>query len=284
MNLVMDKSGKVYGLLIVTVVVSLALLLISLTLSQFRSQLLPVSYLILIQILAYLTYFQFRKAVTAPPGSILRIEPSEVSPSELRLSDILLKEFDYIKETAAQAMNDRHTMVNYFLIITGVVTTLLGGLLVKDVSLASHQKNEIAQALALIFNFIGWLYFMQLVRLRQAWCSSAEAMNQIKEFYITNCGIFDEAARSAFLWRVDSIPAPGKKSNVFYYSAILISLISSAILTFASLISFVPGASKAGHYFSGGLGLYHFLFQVIMYSVFLDYKMEQNNESENKAG
>ena len=113
---------------------------------------------------------------------------------------------------------------------------------------------------------------MHIIRLRQAWCDSATAMNQIKEFYITNGRVPDDIARSAFLWDSKSIPRAGKKSNVSYYSAMLISFVSSVVLLLASWLltpSFEMGNVSL---FSCLFALYHFVFQMTCYSLFLDYK------------
>ena len=125
---------------------------------------------------------------------------------------------------------------------------------------------------AIFLNIIGWIYFMHLIRLRQAWWSSAEAMNQVKEFYIQNGRIPDDIARTAFLWDSRSIPKAGKKSNVFYYSALLVNFVSSSIILAASWFLSVNGGVEGFSLFTGFVGLFHFIFQMVSYSLFLDYK------------
>ncbi len=39
---------------------------------------------------------------------------------------IVLEEFRYARETAFQAMNDRHTLLNFFLVLTGLITSVEG--------------------------------------------------------------------------------------------------------------------------------------------------------------
>jgi len=104
------------------------------------------------------------------------------------------------------------------------------------------------------------------------WCDSATAMNQIKEFFVVNGRVPDDIARSAFLWDSKVMPKPGKKSNVSYYSAMLISFVSSIFLLFASWLLSPEFSNGNIGLFTWIISLYHFVFQMICYSLFLDYK------------
>jgi hypothetical protein len=72
----------------------------------------------------------------------------------LHLSEIMLKEFDYAHDTASQAMNDRHTIVNSFFIITGVIVTLIG-MCLKNEATNSLHNIPLVFVILLSFNFIG---------------------------------------------------------------------------------------------------------------------------------
>ena len=125
---------------------------------------------------------------------------------------------------------------------------------------------------------------MHIIRLRQAWHGSALAMNQIKEFFIQNGRIPDDIARSAFLWDTKTVPLAGRKSNVFYYSAMLISFISSLAIIFASSVLSTAQSMLEVPTFSITIGLYHFIFQMMCYSLFLDYRRQKKvvYEGHNK--
>src|SRR5574342_237843 len=155
--------------------------------------------------------------------------------ASLRLSDILLSEFDYVKETASQAMNDRLTMLNYFLLSAGLVVATIGVMWSKEGAVEFKYRNESLVALSLVFNAVGWVYFMQIVRLRQAWCESARAMNHIKEFFSKYCEYSKDFVQAAFRWRFDSIPAAEKKMTVFHLSALLVSILNSVAVGLASV-------------------------------------------------
>jgi len=229
--------------------------------------------LIIIQILVLATFFVFRNYTTARVTQPKRLKNPRLQENAFQVADLLLKEFEYIQSTATQAMNDRHTMVNFFLFITAGVVSIIGSSVLK---LSGEEftpfKESFLIAIAFFLNIIGWLYFMHLIRLRQAWWSSAEAMNQIKEFYITNGRVPDDIARTAFLWDSRTVPRAGKKSNVFYYSAMVISFVSSAVLLFVSWLLSQNDAASGISSFGYILVVYHFVFQTLTYSLFLDYR------------
>lgn len=241
-------------------------------LAEFNQQMI-VNYLIIIQILVLATFFVFRNYTTARVTQPKRLKNPRLQENAFQVADLLLKEFEYIQSTATQAMNDRHTMVNFFLFITAGVVSIIGSSVLK---LSGEEftpfKESFLIAIAFFLNIIGWLYFMHLIRLRQAWWSSAEAMNQIKEFYITNGRVPDDIARTAFLWDSRTVPRAGKKSNVFYYSAMVISFVSSAVLLFVSWLLSQNDAASGISSFGYILVVYHFVFQTLTYSLFLDYR------------
>jgi len=232
-----------------------------------------VIFLIVIQLFIFITFFAYRNLTTSRVYQIKKLKNPRLQENTFEFSTIMQKEFEYIRETARQAMDDRHSMINFFLLITGAVVSFIGArVLDMDLTELVGIKGSFLVGLAIFLNIIGWMYFMHMVRLRQAWWGSAEAMNQIKEFYIVNGRVPDDIARSAFLWEKRSIPRPGKKSNVFYYSTMLISFIASAVFFFASwLVGYMNGITQVT-VFTALLAIYHFIFQMSCYSLFLDYK------------
>lgn len=202
---------------------------------------------------------------------------------QFKFSEILLREFDYVEETASQAMNDRHTMVNYFLLSAGVLLAGLGVMVSEEGGAKFPYRFEVMILMSLIFNTVGWVYFMQVVRLRQAWCESARAMNHLKLLYVNNCGISPDLPERVFRWNISSIPDASKKMTVFYFSAFLISVLNAMAIIFASLI--LPNIntlldvkelrqskfiSEQSLWIGLTLGAYHLFFQMSMYTTLLD--------------
>lgn len=201
---------------------------------------------------------------------------------DFKLSDILLHEFEYVQETAEQAMSDRLTLVNYFLLSAGVVMAGFGLMVSAEGGANFAYRYEVVITLSLIFNAVGWVYFMQIVRLRQAWCDSARAMNHLKVLFVKHCKFPLTIAKASFRWNIESIPRAEKKMTVFYLSALLISLVNAASIGLACIITLgidiLHTSDKLREYFdipwqypaiSFILALFHLVFQMSMYTALL---------------
>ncbi len=276
----MDSTFKRGLFLALISALGILLLYFALFYGPTKQQQTVVLYLIILQVAILITFYSFRNQHAYRMRSVKKLKNPRLQENSFLLSDLLLKDYAYIKDTCNQAMNDRHTMINYFLIITGAIITIVATNL-RGATLQEATTRYMLMLVSIFLNFIGWVYFMHIIRLRQAWHGSALAMNQIKEFFIQNGRVPDEIARSAFLWDTKSVPAAGRKSNVFYYSTMLISAISSIVLIFASYISQSAGAFTTIPTFSWLLGLYHFVFMMVCYSLFLDYARPRTIMTQN---
>ncbi|MFC1921704.1 hypothetical protein ACFLY4_00305 [Chloroflexota bacterium] len=194
-------------------------------------------------------------------------EPPLVKP--LYSADILGWEFEYARFTASEAMRDRHTMVNFYLLAFGVIATGVLAILSREADL----PQSIGALLLWILCTVGWLYFLKIIRLRQAWHESAQAMNQIKEFFIQHDKHFEpEEMRSAFHWQAHTLPSPDKPWTVFFYSAVLIALLDSmAYVLGAALLdlnhSLIIPRVDLGLYLIFGIGF--LAFHIWLYFAFL---------------
>ncbi len=144
----------------------------------------------------------------------------------LRAEKILQMEFEYARETAGQAQNDRTIVVNLYLILVGGV----GSLLLAMATFADGGKlnvpTEVVGLLFLLIATIGFLTLFKLIRLRQAWFSSATAMDTIKEFYLQH---FPEL-RPAFHWRTNTIPPRDRPWTITFILSLMVVLIDSVAL------------------------------------------------------
>jgi hypothetical protein len=195
--------------------------------------------------------------------------PAQKAPGELDASDILGWEFQYAQTTASEAMEQRHTLVNFYLLAAGVAASAAAAILGGDLV----RLRGPGAVLLWVLCGIGWLYFLAIIRLRQAWHDSARAMNQIKEFYIQHAKDFEpDVLRAAFRWKAASLPRPEKAWTVFFYSAMIVSFIDS--------VAYVGGGVLLGldEAFAlplpvavviAALGLIFFAFHVWLYSAFL---------------
>jgi ADP-ribose pyrophosphatase len=165
----------------------------------------------------------------APPFSA----PGTGAEDGLSASDILGWEYAYIGTTASEAMQDRHQMVNFYLLATGIVVTGVVAIVAGE----RPVPGMAAPALLWLLLAIGWVYFLKLVQLRKAWYGSALAMNRIKQFYLHHNREFSASRlEEAFKFSVATLPPPGKPGTVFHYSVALVGLISSAAFVFGAFL------------------------------------------------
>ena len=187
----------------------------------------------------------------------------------LNASEVLQWEFEYARTTASEAMQDRHTMINFYLLAAGIVASGVVAVLSAETSV----PYQIGTVLLWLLCGVGWLYFLKIVRLRQAWYDSALAMNTIKSFYLQHCEHFtQEQLETAFRWRTDSLPAPGKRWTVFFYSAMLIAYLDTAAYVAGAVLIDVDAATSRPWTVLLSLsvfGLVFFSYHVWLYEKFL---------------
>jgi hypothetical protein len=205
-------------------------------------------------------------------------EPKPAETRPLKASDILGWEFEYARITASEAMQDRHTMINFYLV---VVTALGAGLLIVLGGVPGKGglpgqdglPTVVGTALLWLLCLVGWLYFLKVIRLRQAWHESARTMNQIKGFYIQHAKEYEpEVLERAFRWKAHTLPPPEKAWTVYFYSAMLIALLDSAAYVAGGILLGWDRAQPFNLIVVGLLvwfGLALFAFHVWMYFAFL---------------
>lgn len=180
--------------------------------------------------------FSIRQGKDSTPHALSDIANKEgLDPKAL-----LTSEFEYARITASEAMNDRHTVVNFYLLLTGVVVSAVVALVGADKPGGSWLGNAfpfVAMALLWALCIVGWLYLLQIIRLRQAWRDSAQTMNEIKEFYMARVALFSPQEFSqAFRWRSETLPPAGKLWTIHFFSAALIALLNSLVYVGGALL------------------------------------------------
>ena len=150
----------------------------------------------------------------------------------LSADNILTAEFSYARETAGQAMEDRHRMVNYYLVIVGLTINAVVGLLRSGEEALIffnefEQKGMIVYLLCALY-LIGVLYLNKLIRLRWAWYGSAAVMNRIKDYYDAQLPEYHLKDR-AFSWTTETLKEmnPARSNTVFFGSALVIIAINA---------------------------------------------------------
>ncbi|MGH7491351.1 MAG: NUDIX domain-containing protein [bacterium] len=199
------------------------------------------------------------------------------------LQQMALYEYEYVQETMAQAMNDRHTLINYFLLSAGVMLATLGAIYSQEGMMYSPYKNHIAITIGLFFCFVAWIYLMKIIRLRQAWCESCAAMNRIKEFFLRNSGFHKNPKASPFYWKVDTIPPADKKGTLFHLEAILISFLSALAIGFVSVLLLQADSWRTAFWIPASFFLMGFILLSATYFVFLEELPEESSAASSNS-
>jgi len=142
-------------------------------------------------------------------------------PLPLDFDELLAAEYDYIAQTAAQAHEDRARVSSFYLIAVGSLLAAMFGTQLFDPGFYSRTVNLMFSGLFILLTLLGTSTIMQLARLRAAWYESAQAMNQLKDFMVSQ----NESLAKAFRWTTNTLPPRYKTASVSYYQAVEVALI-----------------------------------------------------------
>ncbi|MGO8948095.1 MAG: hypothetical protein ACLQUY_10620 [Ktedonobacterales bacterium] len=152
----------------------------------------------------------------------------------LALENMLLEEFNYAGVTAYQAMEDRARMFNLYLLLVGILASGLGAVFQLGSGVRQYLL-PVAVLLLLLIGGLGYVFFLKLIRLRQAHRESLIAMGKIKTFYIDQFKPQLPKIENAFHWRLETIPPGEKFGNVTFlvcYTTAVLGCLCFAIAAF----------------------------------------------------
>ncbi|MCZ2126532.1 MAG: hypothetical protein LC099_02020 [Anaerolineales bacterium] len=142
------------------------------------------------------------------------------SKPNLNPDQILNSEFQYISQSAFQANEDRSRISSFYLVTVGsFVAAILSVHFEAQASFVSFAFF----LLFLVLTGMGALTIAQLARLRAAWHEAAQAMDQIKEYYIAN----NPHLSDAFKWRMKDIPPTNKPYSIANLMAIEVAMLGA---------------------------------------------------------
>jgi hypothetical protein len=151
-------------------------------------------------------------------------------PVPVEFDELLASEFDYIAQTAIQAHEDRARVSSFYLIAVGSLLAALFGTQLFDPEFFSRTVDLMFGGLFVLLTLLGTSTVMQLGRLRAAWYESMLAMNQLKDYMISE----NESLAKAFRWKTSTLPSKYKPGSVSYYQAVEVALISGLMFGAAS--------------------------------------------------
>ena len=179
-------------------------------------------------------YWASTRKKIAQPRSPFEFPSSSI---ELDPQPLLLAEFEYARETAGQAMSDRNSMVGFYLLAFSIIATSVVELLRAEMGQQLWFPPFVGALLLWVLVIVGWLLYLTLIRLRQAWGESALAMNRIKAFFARHPkGATEGDVWAALRWRVETLPPLDRKWNAYHYSAVLLNLLNGMALACGALL------------------------------------------------
>lgn len=154
----------------------------------------------------------------------------------VELDELLAAEYDYIAETASQANEDRARVSSFYLIAVGSLVAALFGTQLFDTDRFTQPVKIMFGGLFALLTLLGASTVLQLARLRAAWHESMMAMNQLKEFAMSQ----SPELVKAFRWKTATLPPKYKTGSVSYYQAVEVAVIGG--LMFGAAMFFLQQA------------------------------------------
>jgi len=146
---------------------------------------------------------------------------AENTAPPIELNELLAAEYNYIAQTANQANEDRARVSSFYLIAVGSLLAALFGTQLFTTGSTAPTISIMFSGLFILLTLLGISTIMQLARLRSAWHESMLAMNQLKEYMISQ----NSELKQAFRWQTHTLPSKYKMNSVSYYQAVEVALI-----------------------------------------------------------
>ena len=140
--------------------------------------------------------------------------------------ELLAAEFDYIAQTATQANEDRARVSSFYLIAVGSLVAALFGTQFFDTNFFTPTVSLMFSGLFVLLTLLGTSTIVQLARLRAAWYESMLAMNQLKDYMVSE----NQSLAKAFRWKTSTLPSKYKTNSVSYFQAVEVALISGLMM------------------------------------------------------
>ena len=150
--------------------------------------------------------------------------------------EFLTEEYEYIAQTAAQANEDRARISSFYLIAVGSLIATIFGTQFFDPDFFTQSVKFMFSGIFLLLTLMGTSTIVQLAKLRAAWYESMLAMNQLKEFMISQNKDISKALR----WTSRTLPPKYKRSSISFYQAREAAILSG--VTFIAAVHFAQYA------------------------------------------
>jgi hypothetical protein len=160
---------------------------------------------------------------------------------DLSPNGILVAEYEYIAQTVFLSNEDRLRAASFYLVTFASFIAALVGAQFEFDPVQVFYINMGFGVLFIMLAVFGLLTILSLARLRQAWFESIAALNQIKDYHVTQIG--SESFEQAFRWRMTTAPARFKPNRVGFLLVLQVALlggVSAAAAAYFFLVSWQP--------------------------------------------
>jgi hypothetical protein len=181
----------------------------------------------------------------------------------IEFDELLAAEFDYIAQTATQANEDRARVSSFYLIAVGSLVAALFSTQFFDPNFFTPTVSLMFGGLFVLLTLLGTSTIMQLARLRAAWYESMLAMNQLKDYMVSE----NQSLAKAFRWKTSTLPSKYKTNSVSYFQAVEVSLISGLMMGAAVFFfqEVSPPVELLGWIISAVIGTLTIFIQLMIY-------------------
>ncbi len=182
--------------------------------------------------------------------------------------EFLTEEYEYIAQTAAQANEDRARVSSFYLIAVGSLIATIFGTQFFDPDFFTQSVRFMFSSIFLLLTLMGTSTIVQLAKLRAAWHESMLAMNQLKDFMISQ----NKDISKAFRWTSRTLPPKYKKASISFYQAREAAILSG--VTFTASVYFAQyalGLNSWGNWLiAAACGIVVVFLQIATYKKALD--------------
>lgn len=197
----------------------------------------------------------------------------------LSIESLLIEEYKYASTTAYQSLEDRARVINIYYIFLGILATGLA-----TIYQFSGPTRTYSQSLVILILFVAgglsFTFFINVIRLRQAFRESIVSMNVIKEFYIHQFQQQMPQIEQAFRWRLKTIPSGERIGSVTFWMSFLIALTGSLCLAAATALTVrqLQHDKNLINTFSVIISLIVFLSVLFLYFLYYRHSLSKHSE------
>jgi hypothetical protein len=169
----------------------------------------------------------FQRPTHAPAGAGQAPTLTRAGNLSLNAEHLLLAEFTHASVVAYQVNEERGSLLNHYLVLTGVIATAAG--VAASVSISAHKVGPLLAVIAglILASVVSFAFFMRLIEYSHKYDDALSTMNRIKEFYIRELKHEMPHLHHAFRWRHDVTRRRKRTGSTTLLTGLIIAIMGS---------------------------------------------------------